>query len=218
MMIKKSNAVSKPVITATQMLESMLNNPRPTRAEAADVANAVFDGSDCVMLSGETAKGKYPIKAVTVMSHICQTAEAALDNNLDPAIPHVHGKHAERAEVIASAATRAARDLQAGAIIVISRSGFSARQLAKYKPKVPVVTLTPDPQTARQCLASYGLEPFIVDIEAGGATFRKAVAILKEKEWISGNVELVLVKGVNGVSGSTNSFFIGTVEELERAK
>jgi len=218
MMIRKSNAACKPVITATQMLESMLTNPRPTRAEAADVANAVFDGTDCVMLSGETAKGKYPSKAVEVMANICITAESALDH-YDRTISH-EGKLVDRAEVVASAAASSARDLEAGAIIVISRSGYSARRVAAYKPNVPIVTLTPDSQTARQCLASYGLQPFVVDIEKvfGTALYKHAVSILKEKKWITGNVDLVLVKGVDGVKGTTNSLFIASVEEIEQSK
>jgi len=219
MMIQKSNVAGKPVITATQMLESMLNNPRPTRAEAADVANAVFDGSDCVMLSGETAKGNYPVKAVEVMANICLTAESAMDFNLIAHNFHNDGKSHNRNDTIAAASVRAARDLGAAAIIVISRSGFSARNLAKYKPKVPVLALTPDPQTARQCLASFGLRPFLVSIEEGVNTFKKAVPVLKEKGWVkSGSDELVLVKGIDGVKGSTNSLVAMTVDELERAK
>jgi len=228
MMIRKANTIGKPVITATQMLESMLNNPRPTRAEAADVANAVLDGSDCVMLSGETAKGKYPIKAVEVMAGICVTAESALDQR-EPLIETEEHKLAkrrlsvleiknlDRAEVIASSAAHSARDLGAAAIIVISRSGYSARRVAKYKPKVPVVCLTPDPQTARQCLVSYGLRPFVIDIEEGTNTFKKAVPILKQNDWIAGNADVVLVKGVDGIKGTTNSLVIATVEELEQS-
>jgi pyruvate kinase len=229
MMIKKSNAAGKPVITATQMLESMLTNPRPTRAEVSDVANAVFDGTDCVMLSGETAKGKYPVKAVEVMAGICITAESALDPKeivetksvAEPAHQKARRlslelKNLDRAEVIASAAARSARDLGAAAIIVISRSGYSARRVAKFKPKVPIVCLTPDIQTARQCLLSYGLRPFVVDIEEGHSTFKKAVPILRDNGWIVGHVEVVLVKGVDGVKGTTNSLIIATTEELER--
>jgi len=228
MMIRKSNLVAKPVITATQMLESMVSNPRPTRAEVSDVANAVMDGSDCVMLSGETAKGKYPIKAVEFMANICVTVEAALVFSELP--PHDYKeekgvrrrlsvtqiKNLDRAEVIAHSAVTAARELLAQAIIVISRSGYSARRLAKYKPKVPILCLTPEPQTARQCLLSYGIRPFIVDIEQGTNTFKKAVPILKQNEWIVGNADVVLVKGVDGVHGTTNSLVIATIEELEK--
>jgi len=229
MMIKKCNFAGKPVITATQMLESMVNNPRPTRAEAADVANAVMDGSDCVMLSGESAKGKYPIKAVEVMAGICVTVENVVDHAVSEPKKEEKGiarrrmstlqiKNLDRAEVIAYAAVRAARELLASAIIVISRSGYSARRVAKYKPRVPILCLTPELQTARQCLISYGIRPFVVDIEEGTNTFKKAIPVLKKNQWIGGtNADVVLVKGVDGVQGTTNSLIIATIEELEKS-
>jgi len=214
MMIRKCNAAGKPVITATQMLESMIINPRPTRAEATDVANAVFDGTDCVMLSGETAKGQHPIKAVEVMSKICYTAEAALDNEeIFKSLLALNAKiKVTRAESICSSAVKATRDLGGPAIVVITRSGLSARQIAKYRPNVPVIALTPLLQTFRQCLISFGLEPFHVDIEKGVDTFSKGVSYGASRGWISSGDEIVLVKGVDGVAGSTNSLQVMQVE------
>lgn len=124
-MIRKCNLAGKPVITATQMLESMVSNPRPTRAEATDVANAVFDGTDCVMLSGETAKGEYPLDAAQTMARICVTAERALDHRaLFLSMVELTRRISSRVEAITSSAVKAALDLQAGAIVVLTESGL----------------------------------------------------------------------------------------------
>lgn len=142
MMIYKCNVVGKPVVTATQMLESMIKSPRPTRAEATDVANAVLDGTDCVMLSGETANGLYPEIAVKVMSRICQEAEASLDygsifkermkNVTLPMSP---------LESLASSAVRTANKVRATLIVVLTRGGSTARLVCKYRPSVPILSV-----------------------------------------------------------------------------
>jgi len=138
-MIKRCNEAGKPVVTATQMLESMTGAPRPTRAEATDVANAVLDGTDCVMLSGETAAGSYPVEAVMVMHDICKEAEAYVDNFAvfkqlmdHQAIPM------STLESLASSAVRSAHKVSAGLIVVLGESGFTARLIAKYRPSVPI--------------------------------------------------------------------------------
>ncbi|XP_024395798.1 pyruvate kinase, cytosolic isozyme isoform X2 [Physcomitrium patens] len=142
MMIYKCNSAGKPVVTATQMLESMIKSPRPTRAEATDVANAVLDGTDCVMLSGETANGSYPELAVAVMSHICQEAEAALDHeSIFKEIMKSVPLPMSPLESLASSAVRTCAKVCASLIIVLTRGGSTARLVAKYRPFVPILSV-----------------------------------------------------------------------------
>lgn len=162
MMISKCVIKGKPVICATQMLESMIGNPRPTRAEVSDVANAVLDGADCVMLSGETAKGKYYVEAVTVMSNICLEAQAATQ-----AHKFYLGVRASQTpplsigEVICQSAVNAAYEVGAQAIIVLTNSGTTARSIAKYRPNCPVFCVTNNPSTARQMNISRACIPVL---------------------------------------------------------
>eukprot|EP01039_Chlorochromonas_danica_P004906 gene4906-5381_t len=154
MMIAKCNLLGKPVITATQMLESMITNPRPTRAECADVANAVIDGSDCVMLSGETANGDFPTAAAEMMANICLEAESIID--YDAQYDHVHhamlhqGLTLSLTESISSSAVKTARDVGAKIIFVLSETGSTARLMAKYRPPMPIYALTANVNVARQ--------------------------------------------------------------------
>lgn len=163
MMIKKCNFVGKPCITATQMLESMIYNPRPTRAEATDVSNAVFDGSDCVMLSGETAKGAYPIKAVQMMVRLCRAAEADISYAELYAWlrKHVHLPIPVN-EAIASCAVKTAWDVQAACIVALTETGAMGRALAKYRPIPPVIAIASNPQVARQLQISRGIHPLVI--------------------------------------------------------
>ncbi|WVF67744.1 pyruvate kinase [Kwoniella sp. CBS 6097] len=160
MMIAKCNVAGKPVICATQMLESMTYNPRPTRAEVSDVANAVMDGADCVMLSGETAKGKYPIEAVRMMAETAFLAETSIAYvPLFDQLRSLTTRPTETAETLALSAVAAAIEQDAGAIIVLSTSGVSARLLSKYRPSCPIICVTRSQQTARQLHLSRGVYP-----------------------------------------------------------
>merc|ERR1712032_1398048 len=153
-MIRKANLAGKPVVTATQMLESMISNPRPTRAECSDVANAVLDGTDAVMLSGETANGEHPTAAVAIMAETCVEAESAVNNDtLYSAIRNStldKFGHLSTSESIASSAVKTAIDIGAKAIVVCSESGATAQQIAKFRAGRPVTVLTTSEQVARQ--------------------------------------------------------------------
>lgn len=154
MMIFKANLAGKPVVTATQMLESMITNPRPTRAECADVANAVLDGTDCVMLSGETANGDFPTDAVKMMASICVEAESMIDYDSQyDAIHHQmwkRGINVSPSESIGSSAVKTARDVGAKVIIVLTETGDSARFVAKYRPSMRILAYTNHADIARQ--------------------------------------------------------------------
>jgi pyruvate kinase len=143
MMIQKCKIYGKPVITATQMLESMINNPRPTRAEASDVANAVLDGTDAVMLSGETANGKYPLNAVEIMAKVCVEAERCIDysrefDKIKESIPW----DLDTTEAVCAAAVRTALDLKIKLIIVITDTGNTPLQVAKFRPPMAILAVS----------------------------------------------------------------------------
>ncbi len=184
-MIRKCNLVGKPVVTATQMLDSMITNPRPTRAEATDVANAVLDGTDCVMLSGETAAGAYAKEAVEIMAGICEEAEACVDNfalcqsMLNATLLGRAAEPMTTIESLASSAVLTAAKVQAACIVVLAANGSAARLIAKYRPSQPVVvgvvprarrgtigfseTTMTGHAVARQCLLTRGLIPVLVE-------------------------------------------------------
>merc|ERR1711865_1284644 len=163
MMIAKCNLASKPVICATQMLESMTFNPRPTRAEVSDVANAVLDGSDCVMLSGETAKGDYPVEAIEMMSSVCREAEAAFPSSrfVSELKTHIRGMDAASDTSIAMAASDTALAVGASAIIVLSDSGNSARLLAQFRPRCPIVVVSRQENATRISHLYHGCYPVL---------------------------------------------------------
>jgi len=215
MIIKECNIAGKPVITATQMLESMINNPRPTRAEVTDVANAVYDGTDCVMLSGETAAGKYPVEAVNVMRKICRETEKTLSyrsiyTSLRKMVHQMKEWVAPTTitESVASSAVKTAWDLNASLIIALTESGATPRFIAKYRPHIAILCVTPHPKTARQALISRAVIPFLVEKFSNSnnqSQIECAIEWGKERNIIREKEIVVIVAGVvEGVPGSTN--------------
>ncbi len=161
-LIKRCNIFGKPVITATQMLESMISNPRPTRAEASDVANAVIDGTDCVMLSGETGTGKYPLEAVNYMHRIIKAIE---DKNTVGEHSRRHIKHDnhDASDALGRASCLVAEQVNASAIIALTNSTFTAKMIAKYRPKVPIIGVTNNAHTHRRLNFVWGVKSLLVD-------------------------------------------------------
>jgi len=160
-LIKKCNRAGKPVITATEMLESMIENPRPTRAEATDVANAIFDGTDAIMLSAETAIGKYPVQAVKTMSDIAREVEKKLPYELMLTEKRTW-LHPETDELISYSACQTAHSLRAAAIVAYTQSGSTAMRVSRFRPNMPVLALTPNEDVAGRLLLYWGVRPYII--------------------------------------------------------
>ena len=202
MMIEKCNKARKVVITATQMLDSMIKNPRPTRAEAGDVANAVLDGTDAVMLSGESAKGKYPLEAVTIMATICNRTDGVMTSRLDVA------EAAKRSitEAVCKGAVETTEKLDAPLIVVATEGGKSARAIRKYFPTAFILAMTTNAKTAQQLLLSKGVVPVLVDKIASTDDFYR---LGKEEALKSGLAAkgdtVVMVSGALVPSGTTNT-------------
>ncbi|GAL10395.1 pyruvate kinase [Vibrio astriarenae] len=172
MMIEKCNRARKTVITATQMLDSMINNPRPTRAEAGDVANAIMDGTDAVMLSGETAKGKYPVESVAIMAQIANRTDGALKAELGS---RLDSPRLRITEAVCKGAVDTAEKLAAPLIIVATEGGKSARSVRKYFPSASIVALTTNAKTAAQLVLTKGVRPVLVDSIDSTDEFYKTV-------------------------------------------
>jgi pyruvate kinase len=203
--IKKCNRVAKPVITATQMLESMVDAARPTRAEVTDVANAIFDGTDAIMLSAETSIGKYPVEAVRMMARIARETESKLFSK------HLLAERSawierETDELISYSACHAADSLRAVAIVAFTQSGSTARRVSKYRPRVPILAITPSDVISGRLLLHWGVFPFQVgaassldELFATGARLAKELGLARSGDLI------VITGGVPiGVAGSTN--------------
>ncbi len=197
--IRKCNEACKPVITATQMLDSMIRNPRPTRAEVTDVANAVYDGTDVIMLSGETAMGKYPVEALKMMVQIAEEAESHLDYGEYQArnVSSANRRNISNAVCFASVST--AHDLEAEAIVAPSISGFTARLLSKYRPKTKIIGLSPSAGAVRQMQIYWGVTPFMAKrAESTDILIASSVDLLKEKKILkSGDLAVVTAGVVN---------------------
>lgn len=214
LIIKKCNQAAKPVITATQMLESMIRNPRPTRAEASDVANAIYDGTDATMLSGESAIGTYPVKAVETMALIAEYTENSL--SYKQMLESRSGAPIETlTDAISHATCETALSLNAEAIITSTRSGFTARLVSKYRPKAPIIAATPSRHVLRKLLLVWGVQPILVpESDNTDEMIEMAVKGALQAKMVSGGDVVVVTAGVPaGVPGSTNLLKVQTVGE-----
>ncbi|OLN31483.1 pyruvate kinase [Desulfosporosinus metallidurans] len=200
-MIRKCNVLGKPVIVATQMLDSMIRQPRPTRAEASDVANAIWDGTDAIMLSGETAAGLFPVEAVRIMDRISQRTEQNYLNN--QATRH---SQLNVAEAISFASYTIAKDLEAAAILTPTHSGLTSRMISKYRPIALIVAATPFASTARKLSLQWGVQPLLVPQSSGtDQMLSVAVNTSLNQNYIHAGDVVVITAGVPiGKVGSTN--------------
>lgn len=205
MIIEKCNRAGKPVITATQMLDSMIRNPRPTRAEASDVANAIFDGTDAIMLSGESANGKYPVEAAMTMASIALAAEAHID--YDALLAAKKGHHQQNVpNAICLAACTTASELNASAVITATQSGHTARTVSMYRPACSIIAVTPSKKVARRLALNWGVVTVHAPaMKSTDELIEKSVAISLNSGFIRKGDLVVIAAGVPvDLSGSTN--------------
>lgn len=203
-LIRRARRANRFVITATQMLESMIENPNPTRAEVSDVANAIYDGSDAVMLSAETSVGKYPVAAVEYMKKIAEEAENGLRRRGFGDVPHTAAS--SDSEVVADAAYNAAKAAGVRAIVVFTTSGYSARLISRYRPPVKIIAMTGSIETARRMLVNFGVMPILApEVTTTDAMLEQVDALLVERGFLNVGDKVVFVAGQPiGRSGSTN--------------
>lgn len=214
-MIARCNQLGKPVITATQMLDSMIRNPRPTRAEASDVANAIFDGTDAIMLSGETAAGRYPVESVSTMAKLAERTEQALDCD------HFLGRHMTDqplsvTDSISYASRQTARRLGAAAILTSTHSGHTARMVSKYRPGVPIIAVTPKPAVMRKLLLTWGVTPLLGrKTENTDELIYEAITTAVGQNLVRNGDLVVVTAGVPvGVPGTTNLLKVHVVGDV----
>lgn len=215
MMIEKCNRVGKPVITATQMLDSMIRNPRPTRAEASDVANAILDGTDAIMLSGETAMGKYPVESVEMMAKIAERAESAIR------VKEIKGKEGLApaktvTDAISYATVAIAHELGATAIITSTKSGYTARMVSKYRPLARIIAVTPCERVMRKLSLAWGVKPLLVpNSETTDEMFERAIEGALKSGFIKNGDLVIITAGVPvGVTGTTNLLKVHIVGDV----
>ncbi len=208
-MIKLANAQGKHVITATQMLESMIKNPRPTRAETTDIANAIYDGTTAIMLSGESAAGKYPVEAVKTMAKIAECAEKDIDYR-SRMLRNSHGEEGDITTAIAYATCTAATDLNAAAIITVTMSGFTAEAISRFKPKCPIVGCTVREEVYRQLNLLWGVTPLRLKQEdKAEELFGAAVSEARKAGYVKPGDVVVITAGVPlGTAGTTNMLHV----------
>jgi pyruvate kinase len=215
MLIEKCNNAGKPVITATQMLESMMTNPRPTRAEASDIANAIFDGSDVIMLSGETASGQYPVESVQTMAKIAVRTEAALRHNEILRNKGIMLK-CTTTDAISHATVQISHELGAAAIVTSTESGYTARMVSKYRPKAAIVAVTPQEKTLRRMQLLWGVYPLLgVRTDNSDDMVNKTVESAIAAGCVSDGDLVVVTAGVPAQrSGTTNMIRVHVVGNI----
>lgn len=211
--IQKGYMSGKQVITATQMLESMITNLRPTRAEITDVANAIYDGTSAIMLSGETAAGKHPVEAVKTMALIAETTEKDINyiSRLSKR-PLQNGK--DHTNAIAHAAVTTAHDLGAKAVVTVTKSGSTAKNISKYRPSCMIIGCTPDETVLRQMSMSWGVVPVKMDEKnSTDELFSAAIEAAKEKKILESGDIVVITAGIPlGIAGNTNMLKVETIK------
>ena len=214
-LIKKGYTAGRQVITATQMLDSMIKNPRPTRAEATDVANAIYDGTSAIMLSGETAAGLYPVEALQTMSIIAERAERDIDykkrfytRDIDPI--------SDVTNAISHATCTTSYDLGASAIITVTKTGTTARMISKFRPSVPIIGGTMEPHVYRQLALSWGVLPLMIEEKKNtDVLFEYSVARAKKAGYVSDGDLVVITAGVPlGIAGTTNMLKVHMVGDI----
>ncbi len=210
-LIRKANSLGIPIITATQMLDSMASCPRPTRAEVSDVANAILDGTDAVMLSNETAVGDYPVEAVATMARISKRIERdyplrVLDGQMATTIPNA----------ISQAVSSIARQLNAAAILPLTKSGSTARNVSKFRPSTPILAITSEESVARQLQLVWGVNPLLIaDQPSTASTFTLAMGVALQKGLLrEGDLVVETAGTLEGVSGSTDLVKVGIVSAV----
>ena len=214
-MIKKAEAAGKQVITATQMLDSMMHNPRPTRAEATDVANAIYDGTTAIMLSGETAAGLYPVEAVKTMALIAEQTEKDIDYYHRMVRRAVNGERTDVTTAVSHSACTISEDIGADAIITVTMSGFTAGRISRYKPSCPILACTTKSSVACQLNMLFDVYPLIINEEENeNQLFEAAVHQARLAGYIKPGDTVVLTAGVPlGQSGRTNMVRVVEVKE-----
>ena len=209
MLIHKCNEAFKPVITATQMLDSMIRNPRATRAEVTDVANAIYDGTDAIMLSGETAMGKYPIEALKTMVNIALFTESKMDYEAILQLRRVH-RGRDISTAVAYAAVATARNLEAKVIVAASTAGFSARMISKFRPQAEIIALTPLERTQRRMQLYWGITSYMAPMDASlDDMLEQGMEIAKEEEIAEeGDIIIIAAGSPNGLAKGANTNLI----------
>ncbi|MCF4967342.1 pyruvate kinase [Nostoc sp. CMAA1605] len=213
-LIATANRLGIPIITATQMLDSMVSNPRPTRAEVSDVANAILDGTDAVMLSNETAVGSYPVEAVATMARIAERIEQEEDNSAK--LRQLRDNRRSIPNAISQAVGQIAEQLGAAAIMTLTQTGATARNVSKFRPHTPILAVTPHVNVARQLQMVWGVKPLLVlELPSAGQTFQAAINVAQENKLLfEGDLVVMTAGTLQGVSGSTDLIKVEVVTAI----